>query len=106
MTDHDLPAGPDPRLGQALRGALDPGDHTAFMAQLLDRLPRRGTWELLAEWTRPGLVAALLLLAALGFWTGTARPTATAPDPVAAISSGDRPLDREALDIAILGPGR
>jgi len=52
---------PDAALGAALREALAPGDHAAFVARVLAGLeapPRAAHWEILASWARAGIAAA------------------------------------------------
>ena len=61
----------DRELGTLLRDRLSGGDTTGFAARVLERIPRGGSstaWEILAEWARPGLAAALLLATLSGFW--------------------------------------
>lgn len=103
--------GPDPELGTALRGLLTPGDDAAFAARVLARLEPGSPWEVLAQWARPGLAAALLLATALGFWVTLASTPAA--DPAGAGSAlADAALgravtlDREALVVAALERGR
>lgn len=68
---------PDPVLGAALRAALATEDDAAFARRVVHAaeadLGGAGLWwQALSAWARPGLVAALLLVAAAGFWAGTA----------------------------------
>ena len=61
----------DRELGTLLRDHLSGGDTAGFAARVLDRIPMGGSstaWEILAEWARPGLAAALLLATLSGFW--------------------------------------
>ncbi|HEV2670161.1 MAG TPA: hypothetical protein VGU74_03645 [Gemmatimonadales bacterium] len=66
---------PDPELGKALRAALEPSDHAAFVARVManyDHALERATvptWEVLASWFRPGVAAAIVALIA-GFLFG------------------------------------
>ncbi len=68
---------PDPELGNALRAALQPRDHSAFVARVMANYGRAlerasvPTWEVLASWFRPGLAAAIIALIA-GFVFGLA----------------------------------
>lgn len=62
---------PDPRLGSALREVLTPEDHRAFVnrvvrsaqLQFMNGMSTRSWFELLSAWARPGIVAALVLVA-------------------------------------------
>lgn len=68
---------PDEALGRALRDALAAGDDTAFTQRVLagaeavygERSPEQW-WTVLTAWARPGLVAAILIIAAAAFWAG------------------------------------
>ena len=79
--------GPDPELGAALRGALDPGDSAAFVARVLARaeLLQAGSWDIvLARWARVGVAAAVLVALAAGYTVGrTAAATLGARPSVA-----------------------
>jgi hypothetical protein len=66
---------PDPVLGAALRAALATDDDAAFARRVVEAaeadLGSAGLWyQELSAWARPGLVAALLAVAAAGFWLG------------------------------------
>lgn len=68
---------PDVELGSALRRALDAGDDAAFVRGVLAALdgmqPVAGPgqwWTVLTAWARPGLVAAMLLIAVAAFSLG------------------------------------
>jgi hypothetical protein len=68
---------PDAELGSALRQALDSGDDAAFVREVLvafDGLQAVAVpgqwWAVLTAWARPGLVAAMLLIAAAAFTLG------------------------------------
>lgn len=66
---------PDPVLGSALRGILDAGDATAFVARVLARAEhvRSASWHtVLAGWARAGVAAALLIALAAGYFVGHA----------------------------------
>lgn len=62
---------PDPALGSALREILTPDDHRTFVNRVVRRAQLQfmtgmspQTWvELLSAWARPGIAAALLLVA-------------------------------------------
>ena len=75
---------PDPELGAALRGALDPNDdQKAFVARVMAQYERAldratvPTIDVLASWFRPGIAAAAAALIA-GFLLGR---TVLAPAP-------------------------
>jgi hypothetical protein len=97
---------PDPVLGARLRECLDPGDNAAFVARVRSRLPRYGSqWDTLARWARPGIAAALILAASLGYWM-VVQQTRTAPaGEVTAIAGGDQPTDSDGLLAVVLGGG-
>lgn len=70
MSDTQLPfdAQPDDELGALLRAALDGPASGVFAARLrgaVVRAERAESWEVLARWARPGLVAAGLAAAML-----------------------------------------
>ena len=81
---------PDAQLGEALRAALDPGDHTAFVAAVLARADRPArTMDVLATWARRGLAAAMVAAALAGFLVGRGGEPATLPeDALAPTSAG------------------
>ena len=69
--DHE----PDRELGRALRSLLTAPDDAAFTHRVLavKPWPQVGGgewWEVLGDWARTGLVAAVLLAALAGFWLG------------------------------------
>ena len=75
---------PDPVLGAALRRALDPGDHTAFVARVIAGVDGAraavGTWDaVLARWARVGVAAAVLTALAAGYLVGRATASGGAP---------------------------
>jgi len=81
---------PDPELGEALRGALDPGDSAAFVARVLARAEQiqAGSWDIvLARWARVGVAAAALVALAAGYAVGR----------TAAATLGMRPSVADAL---------
>ena len=98
---------PDPRLGAALRQALEPGGHEAFVSMVMAgyAAPRTGSWDILAGWAGRGIAAALLLALGAGFAAGRAmQPAAsieealvTAPPDsgtaAAALVRGNNPPD-------------
>lgn len=98
MFDHR----PDPELGAALRGALEPqGDQAAFVARVMagyDAALDRATvptWEILASWSRRGIAAAVAALI-VGFLIGR---TVLAPAP------GDGTESFDAAMAPANGPG-
>ena len=97
---------PDPELGAALRRALDPprGDQAAFVARVMAGYDGAlaaatvPTWEVLAAWSRRGIVlaaaAALIGGVLLGRALQTPEPQATldaALTPIALINATDPP---------------
>lgn len=94
---------PDEELGRQLREALSGADEAAFVRRVMlsaeqvygETLPGQW-WGVLTTWARPGLVAAMLLVAAVAFWAGLtvgrsegAAALATLSDP---LSSDDEHL--------------
>lgn len=73
---------PDPAFGDALREVLGVEDDAAFVRAVLEgtRVPEPW-WEVLGDWARPGVAAALLLVAVGSFLLG--RLVAPAPVDVA-----------------------
>ena len=72
MTEHSpFDHTPDPVFADALREVLDVGDDPAFVRTVLERT-RAPTpwWEVLGDWARPGVAAALLLVAIGSFLLG------------------------------------
>jgi hypothetical protein len=73
---------PDPVLGRLLREHLEAENTPAFVAQVqaAARMAQPESFlEVLAEWTRPGLAAAAILILAVGMWLslGLAPSTST-----------------------------
>lgn len=88
MTTEPLPFDhrPDPVLGAALRRALDPGDHAAFVARVVacadDARAAAGSWDaVLARWARVGVAAAGLIALGAGYLLGRAGATGGAVGP-------------------------
>ncbi|MGD2134719.1 MAG: hypothetical protein PVF27_01110 [Gemmatimonadales bacterium] len=67
---------PDRELGAALEAALSADDDRAFADRVVAAAERlygdvaAPWWTVLTGWARPGLVAALILVATAGFWLG------------------------------------
>lgn len=98
---------PDPVLGARLREYLDPGDNAAFVARFRTRLPRSGgQWATLAGWARPGIAAALILAASVGYWVVLREARAAPAGAVTEIVTGDQPIDRDGLMAVVLGATR
>ena len=71
MTGHDpFDATPDLALGRLLREHLDAGNDAQFVARVRAALGARPdtSWDVLARWARPGLVAAASIVIGLGLW--------------------------------------
>jgi hypothetical protein len=96
----------DPVLGAALREHLDATDHMAFVARVVARVqPRVSAWEELAHWARPGIAAAIIVLAMLGAWEAMRLETSVPPTDMAE-GSGLEPLDSDGLIGVALGTTR
>ena len=120
MTHSEFDHSPDPALGAALRDVLGVDDDPAFVRRVTARLGTDTWWQVLGTWARPGMVAALLLVAAGSFLFGRALVPAASdvaldvPAVVGSISSllgDDRApnLDQvlvEGLQIAVERPTR
>jgi hypothetical protein len=106
---------PDRELGDALRQALSDGNDARFAQRVVaaadqvygDLGANLQWWSTLTEWARPGLVAAMLVIAiaafSAGLWVG--RGSATAANGSAVL--GD-PLgsDSQQLTVPVLLAGR
>ena len=70
---------PDAELGELLREVLTAPDDAAFARRVRDRIPQRAEaetwWDVLGEWARPGLAAAVAVLAAASIWLAGRQPT-------------------------------
>lgn len=98
----------DPVVGEALRAHLTPVDQAAFVHRVMQRLRREALtnpWDVLAGWARPGIAAALFLLAALGYGLVLSHPAGTAPTATEVLASSES-MDGEALVGIMLGAGR
>lgn len=99
MTTDDLSfdARPDEALGVLLRQELDgpaPGQFVARLRAAVAEADRIESWEVLAGWARPGLVAAGLAAAAV-VWMALTRdigePVAPRGVPVSELIAGQAP---------------
>ncbi len=91
---------PDPELGRELRAVLSVDDDAQFVHAVVTAADRAygerqlpgEWWEVLTVWARPGLAAALVLLAVVGFWLGTlaggGNGSATLGDPLRTVDAG------------------
>lgn len=96
--------GRDRELGDLLREALTPPGNGEFVSRVMARLPGAGSfWDVLAGWARPGIAAAILLAAALGYWLA---PRDSAVPTAAEVLAAEQSLDREAMTGFVLGTGR
>lgn len=109
MTDTQFPfdARPDEELGALLRAGLDGPAPEAFVARLRTAVveaERAESWEVLAGWARPGLVAAGLAAAAV-LWVVLTRdvgpPLGPQGAPVQELIAG-QPATGEVLISAVL----
>ncbi len=98
---------PDPVLGARLRDCLDPADNAAFAARVRAKLPRGGgQWETLARWARPGIAAALMVAAALGYWVVLQEAQRAPAGEATEIATGDQPTSSDGLMSVVLGGAR
>lgn len=75
-------SGPDDRLGALLRAHLEAPGHAAFVGRVKRALARPApatSWDVLAEWVRPGLAAAAALALAVALWIGLGTPSYAEP---------------------------
>ncbi len=91
---------PDPKLGRELRAVLSAHDDAQFVHGVVAAADRTygerqlpgEWWEVLTVWARPGLAAALVLLAVVGFWlgmlAGSGNGSATLGDPLRTVDAG------------------
>ena len=98
---------PDMELGAALRQALDAGREPEFVAGVLlaaDTLYGTGLpgqwWTVLTRWARPGVVAAMLLIAVVAFSLGV-QIGRSSVQSVAATPAVADPLRQESEQAAI-----
>jgi hypothetical protein len=97
---------PDAELGSALRRALDAGDDAAFVHGVLlafDGMHTRAMpgqwWTVLTAWARPGLVAAMLVIAVAAFSLGV-RIGRSSVQPMATTLVTD-PLNPDSGQVAV-----
>jgi hypothetical protein len=84
--------GPDPELGAALRRALEPQvDETAFVARVRAAAAavRPRTWDVLAQWSARGLVAAAVAALVAGLVVARAGHAASGLDEAFAAGFAD-----------------
>jgi hypothetical protein len=94
----------DPELADALRRVLSQPDDQAFAERVMARLPERPTlWDQLARWARPGIAAAFVGAALMGYWLILREAESDPTEPAAELAATDRPLDEEELMGVILG---
>ncbi|HET7025196.1 MAG TPA: hypothetical protein VFI39_08345 [Gemmatimonadales bacterium] len=95
MIDNPFDAGPDEALGALLRETLSRDDTALFVARVRRELPAMqvGAWDLLARWTRPGLVAAALVALAGGLWLSQRTTTGTVSSADLFASADQTPPD-------------
>jgi hypothetical protein len=100
MTEQPMPFEhePDVALGNALRTALTPAGHTAFVARVVAALPgaRAGSWEVLAAWAGRGIAVAAVALIA-GFAVGRTLKPGTSFDEAILQASADSGVAATAL---------
>lgn len=96
---------PDPELGSALRQALDAGEDTGFVRAVLAAVDGMAVvvpgqwWMVLTAWARPGLVAAMLLIAVAAFSLGV-QIGKSSVQPTTAAAATD-PLNPDSGQIAV-----
>lgn len=117
MTErNDFDPGPDLALGDVLREHLTAPDDGAFTARVMERVrlePRDNSWEVLAHWLRPGLVAAatLAFAMALGLYAfgganqGSPPTSGTVASSPADILTTPEPLSDEQILTVVLESG-
>lgn len=103
---------PDPELGRALEDALSASDDERFARQVMtaaDSVFGAGTselwWQELTAWARPGLVAAMLLIAAGAFWMGTQMGQRGNGNGTSALGDPLSAADSEQLGVPVLLAG-
>lgn len=98
MQDESSPfsAVPDSELGAALREALAPSFHEAFVGRVgahLGSRARAGWDDELSRWFWQGLVAASLAIVAAGWsWTRIATPDTSEASVASALLDGSQPV--------------
>lgn len=97
----------DPSLGELLRRHFDAADHEHFAARVLARLPQTGNpWDVLARWARPGIAAAVLAAAALGYWAVVRQTESPQVEPTGELAAAGHSLDADALMGVVLDQSR
>ncbi|MDH3455836.1 MAG: hypothetical protein OER90_03250 [Gemmatimonadota bacterium] len=103
----------DPELGQAMRDVLTPPDEARFVARVVAAAESvyggavpSPMLNILTAWARPGLVAAMLLIAvaafSAGLWIGRSGAAVTAASP----TIGDPLVDSGQLAVPALMAGQ
>jgi hypothetical protein len=74
---------PDPILRETLREILSAPDDAAFARRVMAQVPQtivyESWWEVLGGWARPGLAAAVAIIAAATMWLSRQSPVETSP---------------------------
>jgi hypothetical protein len=109
---------PDPLVGEALRRLLTAPDHDAFVARVLAAAAKpavRSPLDILANWARPGIAAAVVAALIGGFAVGrlAAQPegldeamatSLSASPATAALASSEGPPDGSVAFATFLEP--
>lgn len=90
---------PDPAMGEALREVLAVGEDPEFVRRVLERtrLPEPW-WEILGDWARPSVAAAMVIMAVGGFLLGRV----VAPRPIDTALSEPVPPGIALLEASVL----
>jgi hypothetical protein len=103
---------PDPELGRALADALSAPDDERFARQVMAAADAafgadapESWWQELTAWARPGLVAAMLLIAAGAFWMGSQMAQRGNGNGTGALGDPLSAAGNEALDVPMLMAG-
>ena len=114
-------AKPDPTLGAALKAALEPREHAAFVARVVAGIDAARAvppaWEVLARWAGRGIAAALVATFAAALVSRALAGPATldeafvvSSDPGVSVTTAllvaDQPPDPGAVFAAVVGAER
>jgi hypothetical protein len=81
---------PDPLVGEALREVFTAPDDAAFVRRVMGQVPQtivyESWWEVLGEWARPGLAAAIAVFVAGTMWLSQHPAVDTDPDDTVAVA--------------------